>query len=82
VRRAARVERKRNPGPTRASNRSVDILDRLFPDFAALNPRYILLPAAGLPNIGRNFHDSVTWKTTKGGSLLCNDLVALHRVLA
>jgi hypothetical protein len=38
--------------------------------------------AAGLPNIGRNFHDSVTWKTTKGGSLLCNDLVALHRVLA
>src|SRR5260370_5018904 len=27
------------------------------------------------PTIGRNFHDSVTWKTTKGGSLLCRDLV-------
>ncbi len=40
------------------------------------------LAAAGLPNIGRNLRDTVTWKTTKGGSLLCKDLVALHRVLA
>jgi hypothetical protein len=29
-----------------------------------------LTGAAGSPNIGRNFHDSVTWKTTTGGSLL------------
>jgi len=40
------------------------------------------LAAAGLPNIGRNFHDSVTWKTITGGSLLCRGVVALHRVLA
>jgi hypothetical protein len=29
-----------------------------------------------LPNISRNLHDSVTWKPTTGGSLLCTDLVA------
>jgi hypothetical protein len=38
--------------------------------------------AAGLPNIGRNVHDFVTWKPTTGGSLLCMDLVVLHRVSA
>jgi hypothetical protein len=27
--------------------------------------------AARPPNIGRNLHDFVTWKATKGGSLLC-----------